>query len=189
MRPVIATSVFLALALQGAAFAQQSTQTPMREAPTTGTRTTQSQRVTTQEFLNKAWNINNFEIQAGQEAENKAQQADFKDFAKMIVNDHQKMQDDLRSIMRSTRGAELPNAADAEHTQKLKQLSSATGAAFDREFRTQQIEGHQEAIRFFQDFAASADNPDLKNFAQKSVATLEKHLQRAEALKRPEGVM
>lgn len=187
MRPVIATSVFLALALQGAAFAQQSTQTPMREAPTTGART--NQRVTTQEFLNKAWNINNFEIQAGQEAENKAQKADFKDFAKMIVNDHQKMQDDLKSVMRSTRGAELPNAADAEHTQKLKQLSSATGAAFDREFRTQQIQGHQEAIRLFQDYAATGDNPDLKNFAQNSVAILERHLQRAEALKAPEGVM
>lgn len=188
MKSVIATSVFLAFALQGAAIAQ-STQTPTRETPMTGARTTQPQRVTTQDFVKQAWNINNFEIKAGQEAENKARGADFKDYAKMVVNDHQKMQDELKSIAKSARGEELPNAADAEHEQKMKQLSSATGLAFDREFRTQQIQGHQQAIQLFQDYASSGDNPELKNYAQKSVAILEKHLQRAEALKRPEGVM
>jgi putative membrane protein len=186
MRCTIAASVLLALAMQGAAIAQP-TQT-QREAPNPGARST-SQRVTTQEFLNRAWNMNNFEIQAGQEAANKAPDAGFKDFAQMIVADHTKMQAELRSIMRSTRGVELPTAADAEYARKLKQLGAAAGAAFEREFRTQQIQGHQEAIRIFQNYAASGDNQDLKKFAQNSVAILQRHLQRAEELERPEGVM
>ncbi|HEY8162624.1 MAG TPA: DUF4142 domain-containing protein [Methylocystis sp.] len=187
MKSTIATCVLLALAMPGAAVAQSSQM--QREAPAPGSRATQPQRETAQGFVNQAWNINNFEIQAGQEAVNKEREGDYKDYAQMIAKDHMKMQDELRSITGSARGVELPNAADAEHAQKLKQLGSATGAAFEREFRTQQIKGHQQAIRLFRDYAASGDNPELQKFAQNSIPILERHLQQAEALKTPGGVM
>jgi predicted outer membrane protein len=48
---------------------------------------TRSNRVdaTTQNFVDKAWNIGNFEIQAGREAQNKANTQDFLDYARRIV--------------------------------------------------------------------------------------------------------
>ncbi len=190
MKSTIATCALLALAMQGAAVAQSSQMQKMqREAPATGSQATQSQRLTTEELATKAWNINTFEVQAGQEAVNKLQPGDFRDYAQMIANDHINMQDQLRSAVKNSRGVQLPNALDSEHAQKLKQLGSASGAAFSREFKTQQIKGHQEAIQLFRDYAASGDNQDLRTFAQNSIAILERHLQRAEALKAPEGVM
>ena len=185
MKLVIATSLLLATALPTMVLAQAQT----RDAPaTTQTQRMQkTQQMTAKDFLTQAWNINNFEIQAGREAQDKAKSTEMKDFARMIVDDHSKMQDELKTAMKNTKGLDWPSKADAEHTQKLQQLGSA--ANFDRDFRTQQIQGHQDAIRLFKDFAATGDNQELKTWANNSVAMLEKHLQRAEALPSSSGVM
>lgn len=179
MRLAIAASVLLATALQAPA------QTQTRERPSSSQ--SQTQRVSNQEFLNKAWNINNFEIQAGREAQNKVKDADYRDFATMIVDDHSRMNDELKSI--SIKGAQLPTTLDKEHEQKLQQLTSATGQKFEEKFRTQQIKGHQDALKLFRDFASKADDAELKSWAERSVAVLTRHLQRAEELRKPSGVM
>jgi putative membrane protein len=186
MRLAIATSILLATALG----APLNAQTQTRERPAGATSTTpQAQRVTTQEFLNKVWNVNNFEIQAGREAENKAKDTAFRDYAQMIVADHTKMSDDLNNVVNKMRGAQLPKSLDKAHEQKLQQLTSASAQAFEEKFRTQQIDGHQQAIKLFQDYATTGDNDELKRWAQTSVAMLERHLERAQALRKPSGVM
>lgn len=187
MKLVIATSLLIATALPATVLAQAQTQTRDAPAMTQPQRMQKTQQMTAKEFMTQAWNINNFEIQAGREAQDKAKSAETKDFARMIVDDHTKMQDELKAATKNVKGMEWPNKADAEHSQKLQQLGAATN--FDRDFRTQQIEGHQNAIRLFQDFAANGDNQELKTWAKNSVAMLEKHLQRAEALPASSGVM
>ncbi len=182
MRLAIAASLLLATTFQAPA------QMQTRERPSSAEQS-QSQRVTAQEFVNEAWNIDNFEIQAGRAAQAQAKDAGYRNYASMIVDDHTKLDDELKSAAGQTQGVQLPSSLDKKHEQKLQQLTSASGQNFEETFRTQQIKGHQEALRLFQNYAAKADNTDLKRFAENAVPVLERHLLRAQELKKPSGVM
>ncbi|MBI5313064.1 MAG: DUF4142 domain-containing protein [Methylocystis sp.] len=146
---------------------------------------TQTNRVdaTTQNFVDKAWNIGNFEIQAGREAQNKANTQEFLAYARRIVKDHTNMDDDLKPILQKS-GINAPNALDKEHQNLLQQLTSTTGARFEERFRTQQIDGHEKAVKLFESYAKNGQNPELKRWAQSAVPTLENHLRDAKALPR-----
>jgi len=202
MKLAATSSVILALALMAPiqTQAQQSRQRDMQQnmqRETTRDRAgsdaplTQAERVTTDQFIKKAWNINQFEIDAGKEAKNKAKGAQgLEDYAEMIIDDHTKMNDDLKSILQKTSaGADLPKGLDNEHQQKLNQLKTGGDKDFTRQFRAQQIKGHQEALRLFQSYASNGDNAELKSWAQSSVAMLQRHLDRAEKLGESSGVM
>jgi putative membrane protein len=84
-------------------------------------------------------------------------------------------------------GVQLPQELDATHKAKLDKLSSLSGGPFERQFKTDQVEGHKQAIAQFERYAKSGDNPDLKKWAQETLPTLKTHLQHAEALPRPNG--
>lgn len=138
-----------------------------------------------QQFVDQVANINLMEIDAAQAAEQKAANSAYKDYAKMIITDHTKMQNDLKNVATKMPDVAVPSGLDKEHEQKLQQLKSASGATFEREYRQDQIEGHQKAIKLFQDFAkndSNAKDADLKSLAQSSVPTLQKHLQHAQNL-------
>lgn len=177
-----ALAIALMLPLHAQTMRQQNQQNPAGNAPLT-----QAERLTTEQFLDKAWNINQFEIQAGREAENKATTG-FRDYARMIIEDHMKMNDELKSAIQKD-AMKLPTTLDREHQAQLDQLQSASERNFDKQFRTQQIEGHRQALQIFQAYASNGDNAELKSFAQNSVATLQRHLDQAEKLREPSGVM
>lgn len=182
MRLAIAASLVLATTLQAPA------QMQTRERPSTPNQS-QTQKLTAPEFVDQAWNIDNFEIQAGRAAQTQAKDAAYRDFATMIVDDHTKLDDELKSAVGKMRGVQLPTSLDKERQQKLQQLTSATGQNFEEMFRTQQIQGHERALKLFQNFASSTDNAELKRFAENAVPILQRHLTRAQELRKPSGVM
>lgn len=188
MKLAIASSAVLAIALstplQAQTMRQPSQQNPAATAPLT-----QAERLTTDQFITQAWNIGQFEIQAGQEAESKATGQGFKQFAQMIVKDHTQMNDELKSLVQKAGGMQLPGALDNERQAELDQLKASAERNFDRTFRTQQIKGHQEALRLFQSYASNGEDAGLRGFAQNAIAMLQKHLDQAESLREPSGVM
>ncbi len=138
----------------------------------------------TQNFVDKVWNINSFEIEAGREAQNKANIQEFLDYARMIVRDHVKAGSELNALL-GQNGLNAPDTLDSEHKNLLQQLSSVTGARFEEQFRKQQVSGHEKAIRLFQNYAKNGQNQALKTWAQNTLPTLEQHLRDAKALPRP----
>lgn len=137
----------------------------------------------TQNFVDKAWNINNFEIQAGREAQNKANTREFLDYARMIVRDHTNLDNELGPMLQQG-GLKTPAGLDKEHQALLQQLSPATGARFEERFRTQQIDGHEKAVKLFQNYAKSGTDAELKRWAENAIPSLEQHLRDAKALPR-----
>lgn len=182
MRMAIAASILLATTLQAPA---QQTQT--RE-PAQGRMQQDMQRVSTQDFVNQAWMIDTFEIQAARAVESQVKDKQTRDFAKTLDRDHSRMNEELTSIAGKL-SIKLPSSLDESNQQKLQQLKSASGQDLDRLFRTQQIQGHEKAIRLFQSYASDGDNAELKNWAKTAVATLQQHLDQAQALREPSGTM
>jgi len=69
--------------------------------------------------VDKVWNINNFEIEAGQEARNKANIQEYFDYARMIVRDHVNAGSELNAIL-AQNGFSAPDALDNEHKSLLQ---------------------------------------------------------------------
>jgi putative membrane protein len=139
----------------------------------------------TRQFVQKAAITDMFEIQTGQLAQQKADGADYKEFGQMIVNDHQQSSGQLKSIAQNIQGVELPTALDGPHMQKLTKLQSLSGNGFETQFKSDQVAGHQQAVKLYQDYSRSGDNAELKQFAQQILPKLQEHLQHARALPKP----
>jgi putative membrane protein len=138
----------------------------------------------TQNFVNNAAITDMFEVQIGQMALQKATDQPYKDFAQMTIDDHTKTSDQLKG-MAPKLGVQLPQDLDGAHKAKLDALNSLSGAAFERQYKTDQVQGHRQAITMFDRYARRGDNADLKKWAEDTSPTLKKHLQEARALPRP----
>ncbi len=181
MRLAIAAGFLLAATLQ-APCQTQPAPPPHGHAPAP------AERVTTREFLDWAWNLDTFEIEAGRAVESRVEDFDMREFALAIARDHARLSDELTAIA-SRQDLQLPKALDAERQQKLQALMSASGQALQAEFRNQQIDAHRNAVRLFQSYADDGDNVQLKQWAQRCLAMLRDHLVLAQHLHKPPGTM
>ena len=77
---------------------------------------------------------------------------------------------------------ELPAKLDAKHQKLIDDLNSASAQDFDKTYAKQQVDGHQEAVPLFKKYASKGDDADVKQFAEKTVPTIEHHLDEAKKL-------
>jgi putative membrane protein len=141
--------------------------------------------VATKKFVADAAMTDMFEIQAGQLALKKADGPAFQDLAQMTILDHTKTSQQLKQMAPSLRGVQLPLELDSTHKATIDRLSSLSGAAFERQYKSDQVAGHKQAVEMFETYAKNGDNPDLKSWAAQALPTLKTHLQHAEALPSP----
>jgi putative membrane protein len=162
-----------------------------KASPSSGATTSETQgaapsgqaAMSTQDFVNKAAISDMFEIQSSQLAQQKDKQKLDKKFAKHMIKDHTKTTKQLKTMVESGKvKAELPTALDSEHQQKLDKLKGLSGKEFDQAYDQAQKEGHAQAVAVFQDYARSGDNPQLKQWAKKTLPTLKEHLSMAKKL-------
>lgn len=195
-RPVLAqTEQQRAQAAQGQT-AGQTGGAPSATAPSPASTTSRAEVVTAQEFTRLAAMSDRFEIASSRLAQQKAQGAEVKQFAERMVQDHTRTTQELQQLMQQLPGAAQggqPTGAqggpqheglDQQHAALLQQLQQASGAEFDRLYVRQQVMAHQQAVDMFQNFSRSGDNPQLKQWAAKTLPDLQQHLQMAQALQR-----
>src|SRR5437764_10392610 len=131
------------------------------------------------DFVNKAAQGGLAEVQLGQMVVQKAQNQAVKAFAQRMVDDHSKANDQLKQLA-SQKGITLPTDVDSSEKQFQEKLSSASGAKFDKMYMDHMLLDHQKDASAFQAEANTAADPDLKNFAQQTLPTLQQHLQLAQ---------
>jgi putative membrane protein len=137
-----------------------------------------------QEFVDKVAISDMFEVQAGQLALAKAPDADTKPFAEKMVTDHQKTPSELKSLIDGGKvKAKLPTALDSTHQKMLDDLKAKDGKAFDQAYDQSQLKGHQDAVALFESYAKGGDDPELKQWAAKTLPHLKEHLSMAQKLK------
>ena len=77
---------------------------------------------------------------------------------------------------------DLPTKLDAKHQKLIDDLNSAPAKDFDKTYANQQVDAHQEAVHLFKKYAAKGDDADVKQFAEKTLPTIEHHLEEAKKL-------
>ncbi|MGI9102446.1 MAG: DUF4142 domain-containing protein [Terriglobales bacterium] len=133
------------------------------------------------QFVMKAAQGGQAEVELGQLAEQKSQDPKVKEFAKRMVNDHSQANQKLQSIAGS-KGINLPSSADKKEKAEKDRLSKLSGEQFDRAYMEHMVRDHKKDVAEFQHEATSTQDPDIKSFASGTLPTLQDHLKQAESI-------
>ena len=153
----------------------------------TGTRSTEARkddavRRGDRRFVEKAVAGGMFEVQISQLAASKATDPQVKSFANMLVDHHTAANSELVQLANSLR-IELPAVPPRSMRREVEKLGKKNGAEFDRDFvRRVGIKAHEQDIKLFQHASKDVKDPRVKAWVDKTLPTLQSHLQQAQAL-------
>ena len=119
------------------------------------------------------------EVKLGQLAEEKAQAPEVKNFAKRMVEDHSKALEEIKQLG-SKDGINMPTDISHKDAETYNRLSKLSGPDFDRAYSQEMVKDHQKDIAEFKKGETSAQKPEVKEFAQKTLPTLQSHLELAQ---------
>ena len=122
------------------------------------------------------------EVKLGNLALAKAQSADVKQFAEMMVADHTKANDDLKEVA-AKKSVALPTEVSDEQKSMLDRLSKLSGADFDKEYVKAMVDDHEKDVKEFQTQSQSGTDADVKAFAARTLPTLQSHLDKVKGIK------
>ena len=134
-----------------------------------------------QKFMKNAAQGGEAEVQLGQLAVEKAASPDVKAFGQRMVDDHTKANDQLKQVA-SQLGVTLPSQPNAQDSAEKARLEKMSGAQFDKAYMNYMVSDHKKDVADFQKAASHATNPEVKNFAETTLPTLQSHLQEAESI-------
>jgi putative membrane protein len=167
--------------------ANRSTGTPRSTSTASTDRHAGMKAVTPDKFATQAAVISKAEIELGQLAMEKSQDASVRKFAQRMVKDHQIADSKLQKIA-AAENITLPQTLDAQHQALKQKLSKLDGAAFDHEYAKAMAKGHGEAVALFESASQAQQMPsELKQFAASTLPTLKEHREMAESLHDKEG--
>jgi len=136
----------------------------------------------TEDFVKEVARSDMFEIHSSKLALKKGD-AQAKEFAQHMITDHQKTTAELKGLIKSGKVSVQPPADLGQPLQtRLDKLKKETGHDFTSNYDEDQVSAHQDAVSLFGRYAKDGDNPDLKDWAARTLPTLQKHLEMAQAL-------
>src|SRR5262245_18876891 len=89
------------------------------------------------------------EVKLGERAEKHASNADVKEFARKMVTDHKKCNDQLMDIAKYMKLA-VVQGLDKESKEVWGRFDRLEGASFDRAYMKHQVDAHKRAIQLFE---------------------------------------
>lgn len=121
------------------------------------------------------------EVKLGELAARNGSRDDVKEFGRMMVKDHTRINEDLRALA-AEKGVILADTVDAKHQEELDKMAALTPAGFDEAYIAAMIKGHKTVAKEFKAEAVLTQDPDIKSFLEKSAPVVEGHLKHAAAM-------
>jgi putative membrane protein len=97
------------------------------------------------DFVKDAAIANMAEIDLGRIALEKGADANVKKFAQMMIDDHTKALDALKTVATENH-VELPAQVDDDHREKAEKIGSKSGMDFDRDYADMMVDGHENFV-------------------------------------------
>ncbi len=121
-----------------------------------------------------------FQIASGRIAEEKATNANIRDYAHLMVVSHKPVVDALDAILQRERVTAPPNTLlQGAYDAMIASLKADRAATFDRDYVEGQLDYQKGNAALFRYEIQNGTDPDLKEFAQHTLPKIEDHLQRA----------
>jgi putative membrane protein len=135
-----------------------------------------------QGFVQEAANGGLMEVELGRYAEQNASNPRVKNFGAMMVRDHSKANDELKSIA-AGKNITLPATMDDNHMNMVNELKKKSGADFDRDYIKEMVDDHEKDVDKFRKQAEDGTDPELKSFASKTLPVLIAHQDSAKSIR------
>jgi putative membrane protein len=139
-------------------------------------------------FISKAMEGGIAEVQLGQLAEQKSQSNDVKQFAQKMVSDHGQMGEKWLKPVAQQMGISEPKGLSKKDKKEMEKLQGLSGQDFDREYIAIMVKDHQKDLKEFKDEANTAQDPNVKQIADKGSQVIEQHLQIIEQIAKNHNV-
>lgn len=137
----------------------------------------------TRDFAKEAATGGMMEVSLGNIAMKNAASQSVKDFGKMMVDDHTKLNDNLKDLA-SKKNITLPGAVTEDQQKDIDKLGKKTGKDFDKDYVSMMIDDHKKDINAFKKAGDKLSDPDFKTFIINSLPTLQKHLDSVQNIKK-----
>jgi len=137
----------------------------------------------TRDFAEKAARGGMMEVNMGNIAMRNAGSQSVKDFGKMMVDDHTKINDNLKDLA-SKKNITLPTAVSDDQQKDIDKLIKKTGRDFDKDYVSMMVDDHKKDIADFKKNGDKLSDPDFKTFIINSLPTLQKHLDSIQNIKK-----
>jgi putative membrane protein len=151
---------------------------PMNEDTVAGTIAVEK---TDANFSVEAANGGMIEIQLAALAKTKAVNQRVKNFAAMMLEDHNKINAELQRIA-TAKNITLPQALSDEAKKDINRLNKKEKGEFDRAYMKMMVTDHKNDVAEFERMAKDSKDPALKDFVKETLPILKKHLDSARAI-------
>jgi putative membrane protein len=135
----------------------------------------------TADFMVKAADGGMEEVEMGRMAGDKATNQRVKNFGQMMVDDHSKANDELKSLA-SQRNVTLPATVSSNHQSDMDNVNKKTGKDFDKKYMSMMVDDHQKDVSEFEKASKNVKDADVKAWIDKTLPVLRKHLDSAKAI-------
>ncbi|MDB5276328.1 MAG: hypothetical protein JWR61_1283 [Ferruginibacter sp.] len=133
------------------------------------------------DFAVKAANGGMMEVQLGNYAQQNAVSKRVKDFGAMMVKDHTKANEELKSIAAS-KNITLPSSIGSDAQKDMDDLMKKKGNDFDKAYMNMMLDDHKNDVKEFEKAAKDCKDPEIKTFAGKTLPVLLAHLDSTKAI-------
>lgn len=139
-------------------------------------------RISASEFIQKAGAGGLAEVEMGKLGTKKATNSRVRTFAKQIVTDHTKANEELVAAAKG-KGA-VPSSRDTMHKSMMDKFQQQeAGKEFDRSYMEQMVQDHKADVELFETAADDSSlDTELRAYAKKTLPTLREHLSQAQTI-------
>lgn len=135
------------------------------------------------EFVEKAGTSGLAEVEMGELGVQKARNGQVKAFAKRMVADHTKANQELVTVSKG-KGVPVPSSRTDMHKATVEKFQQQdAGKNFDRDYMAAMVQDHKAAVELFE---TAADDEkldlDLRSYAKRTLPTLRDHLKEAQTI-------
>ncbi len=134
------------------------------------------------EWVRQALQSNKEEIAISQEAAKRSSNAEVRQYAQMLVQDHGKTVERLGELGTRHGIAALPTDSEAVEEQARTRLSLADDVSFDRAYLDLMVQSHESAIANYTG-ASQLSDEEVAAYARETLPTLRKHHEQARLLR------
>ena len=132
-------------------------------------------------FVKKAAEGSLTEVELGKLAQEKGSSEAVKEFGKKMVDDHTKSSEAIAQVA-SKVSVEVPSELPKGGRKAKEKLAKLSGPEFDKAYAKLMLNDHREDVDSFTQAARYGTAPDVKEFAVKTLPTLQQHRKMAEEL-------
>jgi putative membrane protein len=130
-------------------------------------------------FIAKVMKDGATEVELGKLAAQNGSSPEVKQFGQRMVDDHTKAGDELQAI--ASKLGYTPKKAGPDKGD-VKKFSKLKADKFDREYAKHMVKDHEKEVKLFEKQSEKGKSDELKQFAAKTLPTLQEHLKMARGM-------